>query len=70
MQTLSPTLSEKSNYLTVKDAANYLGISLGTTYNLLNAGLPHVRIETNKKIKPLIRIPKQEFLKWLKAREK
>jgi len=67
----TPTLSEKSEFFSIKDAANYLGVNIGVIYQLLRNGdgPPHVRIKTNKKIKPLIRIPKKEFFNWIKQNE-
>lgn len=65
----SPTQSDKSAYFTVKDAANHVGVSIYTIYRWFNSGLPHVRIHSDKKLKPLIRIPKKDFLAWIKQNE-
>ena len=66
-----PTLSSESSYFSVKDAANYLGVNIIVIYQMLkdSDGPPHIRIKNRKKIKPLIRIPKKEFIDWIKQRE-
>jgi hypothetical protein len=68
---LTSTQSNRSEYFTVKDAANYLGISHFTLYRLLHEpdGPPFLKIETQKKLRPLIRIPKKKFFNWIKSNE-
>jgi excisionase family DNA binding protein len=65
----SPTRSEKSAFLSVKDAANYLGVSIFFIYKQLHSenGPPFIKIgEADRKT---IRIPKKEFLAWIKRNE-
>ena len=68
----SSNQSSKASYFTVKDAANYLSVSIFTFYRLLKEpdGPPHLKIMTNKKKKPTIRISKKDFLLWIKQNEK
>ena len=67
----TPTLSSKSAYVSIKDAANYLGVSIWFIHRALKSksGLPFVRMVTGDGTKPLIRIPKREFLDWIKQNE-
>lgn len=67
----TPTLSAKAAYFSVKDAANYLGVGIGVIYQIIKDpdGPPHLRIKTRKKAKPLIRIPKKQFLAWVAQNE-
>jgi len=52
-----PKLSEFSEFLTVDDAAQYLGVSRATVYAAVNTGqLPHVRFAGRQ-----IRIPRSHF---------
>ena len=67
----TPTQSSRSEYFTVKDAANYLGISHMTFYRWLYEpnGPPFLKICVKKNIRPLIRIPKKKFFNWIKTTE-
>ena len=68
----SPTRSSYSAYFSIKDAANYLGVTVNVIYQLLkdDSGPPHLKIATNKKKRPIIRIPKKEFFAWAKQNER
>jgi helix-turn-helix protein len=67
----SPTHSDKSAYLSVKDAANYLGMSIWLVYGLIHDqnGFPFITIKTRNQERPTYRIPKKEFLAWIKRNE-
>jgi Helix-turn-helix domain len=64
--------SDKSAYLSVRDAATYLGVSIYFVYRLLGDvdGPPHVELAVLKKARPMIRIPKKEFFEWVKKNER
>jgi hypothetical protein len=58
-------------YFSVREAAEYFGFSIFFVYSLLKIpnGPPYLKITTNKKMRPTIRIPKKEFLAWIQRYE-
>lgn len=73
---LSPTRSDRSAFFTVKDAANYLGISPYAIYSWFKRGKgpPHIKIRCSEKDNSnsnryLIRIPKEKFIDWIAQNE-
>jgi hypothetical protein len=58
-------------YFSVKEAAEYFGFSIFFVYSLLKIpnGPPYLKITTNKKMRPTIRIPKKEFMAWIQRYE-
>jgi excisionase family DNA binding protein len=71
MQENSPTQSNKSAYFSIKDAANHLGVHVNTVYALIKqAQIPYLKISEQRKVRPLMRIPKKEFFAWLKQNER
>lgn len=61
----------RSGYLTPKDVANFLGLSLTTTYRLLHSkkGPPRLKIPGAKQMRPTYRISKDAFFIWIKQNE-
>ena len=65
------THSNGSAYLSIKDAAVHLGVSIQFIYKILKSknGPPHVRLKTDTGTHPIIRIPKKGFDDWVKQNE-
>ena len=61
------TQSNRSAYMSIKDVANYLGVSVKTVHCLIkDSRLPSLKINGHR----LLRIPKKEFFAWIKQHER
>ena len=61
------TQSNRSAYLSIKDVANYLGVSVKTVHRLIeDFNLPSFKINGHR----LLRVPKKEFFAWIKQNER
>lgn len=66
-------LEGPQEFISVKEAATFLGCSVYLLYDAIHtrppAGLPHKTITTENSKRITYRIPKREFLEWAKFKQ-